>query len=428
MQTVDLLITCRYIAPVEPARLYTEHALIVHAGRVLGLEPAARARANYAPLEAIERPDHVLVPGFVNAGTQLAGSLAPESTATLSPRPGVLAPLAPAAIAYALAALVRAGVTTVADLGLFPRLAADSAVAQGLRLVAGLPLGAQASPFAADLDESFAAALVLHDEFRGHPLVRTAFAPRSLGELDDAALGRLRVLVDQLEVPLLVPVQASRAEIEASLARHGAMPLDRLQRLGLWHASTAALGFRYANADAVRAALRGGVCVVHCPGADLATAALDSGAGVRPGEGFSPTAELLAAGVPLALGSGAQGDLEPLALLSLARRLAGAPRAAAPAPHLWLRAATLGGARALGLEASVGSLAPGKWADICCLDLRRLPPRADPLEALLGGGGEAVSDVWVGGRALLREGRHVAVDAQALWARAAAAVAGSLAP
>jgi 5-methylthioadenosine/S-adenosylhomocysteine deaminase len=426
MQTVDLLITCRYIAPVEPARLYTEHALIVHAGRVLGLEPAELARAKYAPLEAIERPDHVLVPGFVNADTELAESLSPESPPAMNLRAGALAPLAPAAIAYALAALVRAGVTTVADLGVFPRLAADTVIAQGLRLVAGLPLGAQASPFAADLDESFAAALLLHDEFRGHPLVRTAFAPRLLGEFDDAALARLRVLVDQLEIPLLVPVQVSRAEIEGSLARHGAMPLERLERLGLWHSSTAALGFRYANADAVRAALRGGVSVVHCPSADLATGALESSAGVRAGEGFAPTAELLAAGVPLALGSGAQGELEPLALLSLARRLAGSGR---PAPHAWLRAATLGGARALGLETSVGSLTPGKWADVCCLDLRRLPPKPDPLEALLGGGGrEAVSDVWVGGRALLREGRHVAVDAQALWARAAAAVAASLAP
>jgi 5-methylthioadenosine/S-adenosylhomocysteine deaminase len=427
MQTVDCLIHCRYVAPVEPPGLLEDHALVIRSGRILALEPAALAAGKYQPRERIERSSHLLVPGFVNAATRPAESLWPAPGLRSPALPDALAAqLAPLATGLAFAELLAAGVTTVATSGPSPRLCADTAREHGMRVHLGLPLSG-ASSFAGSIDECFEAALLLHDEFRAHPLIGTGFAPDSVSDLDDAALTRLRVLTDQLEMPLVLPVHASRTGLEKSRARFGATPLERLTRLGLWHAGTAALGFRHVGPADVESAQRAGASVVHCPDMDLhAGAELEQ---LRPGAGLAPVAALQAAGVPLALGSGPRGALAPARLMALAARLAAIGQAPPPGPAEWLRAATLAGARALGLEASVGSLLPGKWADLACIDLRALPPAPDPLAAVLAGAGtRAVSEVWVAGRALLEDGRHLLLDVEALRDRARAGLGRPLAP
>jgi 5-methylthioadenosine/S-adenosylhomocysteine deaminase len=83
-----------------------------------------------------------------------------------------------------------------------------------------------------------------------------------------------------------------------------------------------------------------------------------------------------------------------------------------------LAAATLGGAAAAGMDTDIGSLAPGKWADLCCIDLGgpATQPLNDPVTQLvLCGGRDLVNDVWVAGRHLLSEREMTRLD----WAAAA---------
>jgi 5-methylthioadenosine/S-adenosylhomocysteine deaminase len=89
--------------------------------------------------------------------------------------------------------------------------------------------------------------------------------------------------------------------------------------------------------------------------------------------------------------------------------------------HEWLHAATLGGARALGLAEVTGSLVPGKWADLCCVDLARAhtQPVYDPAAQLLfAASRDQVSDVWVAGRQLVQEGRLTHLDLEDVLRRA----------
>jgi 5-methylthioadenosine/S-adenosylhomocysteine deaminase len=90
-------------------------------------------------------------------------------------------------------------------------------------------------------------------------------------------------------------------------------------------------------------------------------------------------------------------------------------------PHDWLHAATLGGARALGLAEVTGSLVAGKWADVCCIDLARAhtQPVYDPAAHLLfAASRDQVSDVWVAGRQLLQQGRLTHLDLEDVLRRA----------
>ena len=89
--------------------------------------------------------------------------------------------------------------------------------------------------------------------------------------------------------------------------------------------------------------------------------------------------------------------------------------------HTTLRMATLNGARALGLGAAIGSLKPGKQADIAALDLDRLEtvPLYAPLEQIIyAGGREQVTDVWIAGRQVLRERALTTLDDAGLMAKA----------
>ncbi len=399
MESVDCVVHARWIAPVEPPGLLEHHALVVDGGRIVDCLPSALADTRYQARERLTRPSHLLTPGLVNAEVDLGASLW-RSSALAEPRRFAAAPDSASAealsdsITLGLAESLCAGITTSADLGHSPHLLAPLAAALGLRVVLGLPISALRSSFASGVDEHFDRALILHDEYRDHPLVRTAFAPRTLSDLPDATLTRLRVLADQLErTVFLAPTEAE---------------VGRLRRLGLWNAGTTALHF---HGTAEEAAAPGGVSVVHCPGADLAR-------GDRP----APAARLVAAGLNVALGSGtfpAARDLCDVMRLTsrLAGLEAGAPRLR---PEQLLRMATWSGAVALGMEDAIGSLGIGKRADFVCFDLSGVgaAPVIDPLACLCATvGREAVSDVFVAGRALLAQGRARVLDVPDLIAR-----------
>jgi 5-methylthioadenosine/S-adenosylhomocysteine deaminase len=89
--------------------------------------------------------------------------------------------------------------------------------------------------------------------------------------------------------------------------------------------------------------------------------------------------------------------------------------------HEWLRFATLNGARALGLAEQIGSLTPGKWADLCCIDLNRAhtQPVHDPVaQVVFAASRDQVTDVWVAGRALISGGKLTRMDLNEILARA----------
>jgi 5-methylthioadenosine/S-adenosylhomocysteine deaminase len=155
--------------------------------------------------------------------------------------------------------------------------------------------------------------------------------------------------------------------------------------------------------------------VVHCPASNLKLAS-----------GLAPVTRLQARGINVALGSdGAASNnrldvLAEMRLASLVAKIATGDAAALPAATA-LRMATLGGATALGLDATIGSLRLGKQADTIAVNLGAFPqlPCYDPLSHLVHvAGRDQVSDVWVGGERVVHTGTLTTLDAADLAARA----------
>ncbi len=391
-----------------PGRVLEHHTLVVRDGRILDVLPSAQAALRYDATALVQRPRHLLMPGMVNAATHASMTLfrcAPRAAALerrIGPefvRDGVL---------MAIAEMLSAGVTCFADRSHFPAQAARTAAEQGMRAVIGLPVAEVPGPRAQSAADSLTRSLEVRDEYKAHPLISTIFAPQAPNTLSDAAFARIATLADELDAGIMLDLHESAAEITESVARFGMRPIERLRQLGLLTPAMNAVHMAHATAEDAALAQRGGIGVSLCPQSAL-----------RQG-GAAPVGAFFDSGMRLGLGTGegtphrsldTWGDMKLLAQMSCA---GGAPFSAWEA----LAMGTRGGAAVLGLDADLGTLEAGKWADLCCADLGgpATQPLGDPVTQLVFcGGRDIVSDVWVAGRQLLADGELTRLD----WSGAA---------
>ncbi len=424
----DLLIFPQWLLPVDAQdRELRDHAVAVADGRILAVLPAPEARWSITAARVHELPGHVLIPGLVNAHTHAAMTLMrgladdlplmtwlhdyiwPTETRRVDPR------FVGDGSRLAVLEMLRGGVTCFNDMYFYPEVTAQVAADAGMRALIGMIVVDLPTGYADGADAYIAKGLALHAHYRGHPLIRIGFAPHSPYAVSDAPLERVRTLADELEVPVPIPLHETRDEVVASLRDHGARPLARLEALGLVGPGLVAAHMTQLDDAEIERLAAAGAHVVHCPESNLKLAS-----------GFCPVARLLAAGVNVALGTdgaASNNDLDLLAEMRTAALLAkGVAGSAAALPAAAaLRMATLNGARALGLEREIGSIEPGKAADLVALDLR--DANTQPLyravsHLVYAAGRHQVRQVWVQGRQVIRDGAPTSLDQDAVIAAA----------
>jgi len=420
MQPVDTLVHARWVIPIEPDGLVLEgHAVAVQNGRIVALLPSDQARDAYQATHNYELPGHALIPGLVNSHTHAAMTLFRGLADDLPLMTWLGEHIWPAEArwvgeefvaagsALAIAEMLRGGTTCFNDMYFFPQITGRIAAIAGIRAVVGLIVIDFPSAWAADTDGYFVRAIETFDEFKGHPLVRTAFAPHAPYSVGDGPLARVRKLADELELPVHMHVHETREEVEQSVERHGLRPLARLDALGLVSPGLVAVHMTQLTDNEIALCAERGVHIAHCPESNLKLAS-----------GFCPVQRLRTAGLSVALatdGAASNNDLDMFGELRtaalLAKGVAGDPSAVPAAAAL--RMATLHGARALGLGDEIGSLEPGKEADMVAVDLSfpETQPVHHPISQLVyAAGRRQVSHVWIAGRPVLLEGRLATVD------------------
>ena len=401
--------------------------LAVRGGKILELLPREQALECYAPSEVYERPDHVLMPGLVNAHTHAAMSLMRGFADDLPLKEWLTEKVWPIEMRFAapeyvadgarlaIAEMLRGGITCFADMYFYPLSTAQVAAESGIRLVAGMIALEFPTPWATDAAEYIRKGLAIHDAVRSEPLVSTMFAPHAPYTVADSTLKRIRQLADQLDVPVQTHLHETAQEIDDSVSETGRRPIRRLDDLQLINPGLMAVHATQLTAGEIDLLALNGCSVIHCPRSNLKLAS-----------GACPVADLLAAGVNVALGTDGAASNNRLDLWAemdtaalLGKWVAG-DAAALPAPEL-LKMATINGARALGLEGTIGSLEPGKSADVICvrLDVAETRPVHDPVSQLVyTAGREHVTDVWVAGQHLLDDGSLTRMETAAVCGRA----------
>jgi 5-methylthioadenosine/S-adenosylhomocysteine deaminase len=405
----------RWLVPVEPAgAVLTDHAVAVRDGKIEAVLPASAARQRFADYEQVVLPEHVLIPGLVNAHTHAAMTLMRGLADDLplmrwleehiwpAEKRHVSADFVRDGTLAACAEMLRGGITCFNDMYFFPDAALEAALEAGMRSSHGIIVIEFPSAYASDAADYVRKGLEVRDRYRDEPLASFCLAPHAPYTVSDASFRQIATLAAELDLPVHVHVHETEHEVQRSLAEHGVRPLERLRRLNLVAPNLIAVHAVHLTAEEIALLARHGCSVAHCPSSNLKLAS-----------GFAPVAKLAAAGVNIALGTdGAASNnrldmFEEMRLAALLAKAVAGDAQAMPA-HQALRAATLGGAQALGLGERIGSISAGKAADLTALALRgpELAPCYDVVSHLVyTAGREHVTHVWVAGELQVSEGK-----------------------
>ncbi len=426
MREVDLRLDAAFIVPVEPAGVLAGHALIADGGRIAAVLPCAQADREYVPRHRVELRHHVLLPGLVNAHTHAAMSLfrgiaddvplAAWLEREIWPREARF--VAPEFVhdgaRLAAAEMLKGGITCCNDMYFYPDASARAFVELGLRAMLGVPILDFPTPYAADADGYLQRGLAVRDEWKHEPKLCFALAPHAPYTVGDATFARIVTYARQLDLPIQTHLAETAAEVAESRERYGQTPLRRLHALGATGPGFIAIhGVRLSPDDIELLSTHGGH-VVHCPASNM-----------KLGSGIAPVARLLERGINVALGTdGAASNnrldlFAEMRLASLLAKVTSGDAAALPAMQA-VTCATLGGARALGLDRDIGSLVPGKAADAIAVDLSGVDalPCYDPVSHVVHAiGRDAVTDVWVEGNRVVADRVLTTADEAAIVAR-----------
>jgi 5-methylthioadenosine/S-adenosylhomocysteine deaminase len=423
MQSIDTMIVAAHVVPVEPRGVLNDHAVAIDDGCIVALLPAELALQRYEARDVFRLDRHVLIPGLVNLHCHAAMALMRGIADDVPLMAWLQQHIWPVEAKHvsdefvhdgsllAMAEMLRGGVTCVNDMYFFPEATARAALRAGIRATLGVIAIEFPSAYAPDAAGYLQKGLATRDAYQGEPLLGFALAPHSPYTVGDEMLKRMAVLAEELDLPIHCHVHETLAEIEQGVAQHGMRPFERLRRLGVVGPRLIAAHCVHMEDIELDTMALEGVSVAHCPSSNLKLAS-----------GIAPVAGMRERGIRVGVGTdGAASNnrLDVLTEMRTAALLAKVSSGDAGAMNAAdsLEMATLQGARALGLDGRIGSIAVGKSADLAAVELSSLEtlPCFDPVSHLAyTAGREHVTHVWVEGRARLADRRVEGLDEEDL--------------
>lgn len=426
---VSLVVTNGTVVTMDGGgRVLSAGAVAVDGREIVAVDAAPAIAAAYRAAETVDAGGGVIMPGLINTHTHapmvlyrgLADDLAlmewleqyifPAEAKTATPE------FVRAGTRLAALEMIRSGTTTYADMYYFEEEIARETRAAGLRAVLGQTIIQFPSPDSATPAEALARAERFIQAFANDDLIVPAVAPHSIYTLDAASLKAARALATRTGAPVLIHLAETRDEVRIAREKFNQTPVAYLEALGFLGPRTLAAHGVHLTPDDIATLRRRGVAIAHNPESNMKLAS-----------GTAPVPGLRAAGVDVGLGTdgaASNNDLdmfEAMRQAALLHKLTSEDPRALPAGDV-LAMATREGARALGLDRTIGSLEPGKLADLIVVSLAsaRQTPMYDPLSHLVyTTRGDDVRTTIVNGRVLMKDGAVRTLDEAAVLAEAA---------
>jgi len=317
----------------------------------------------------------------------------------------------------ACAEMIRSGTTCFCDMYLFEDAVARAAADAGMRAVVGEVLFDFPSPNYGPIEKGFAYTESLIEKWAGHPLVAIAVEPHSPYLCTPELLQKAADLANRHHLPLVMHLSETRSEVKQLLEKYDKTPVRHLADLGVLSERLVADHCVVLSNDDMDLLKHFDVKVSHNPESNMKLAS-----------GIAPVPELLGRGVCVGLGTdgcASNNDLDLFSEMDTAAKLhkvaAHDPTAANAGTVLGM--ATTSGARVLGMENSIGSLAPGKKADLIVVDTNKphLTPMYNPVSHLVyAARGDDVAATIIGGRVVMEDGNLWTIDLERVMEKAAA--------
>ena len=440
-ERADLLITSGTVVTMDPARRVLEDgAVAVRGDTIIAVGARAELEARFDAARRVDASGKIVLPGLINGHTHAAMSLFRGLADDLALNDWLQNYIFPAearnvtedfviwGTRLGVLEMLRGGITTYVDMYYFEDAVARATKEAGMRGI----LGETIIDFPAPDNKTVPQALAYTEEFlkrwKGDALIVAAIAPHSIYTCSEKTLQDSAALARRYAAPIVIHVAEASFEAELSRAKHGRSPVGYLEDIGVLGPDVVAAHCVWVDASDMSLLARREVGCVHNPASNMKLAS-----------GVMPVVDLLAAGVRVGLGTdgaASNNDLDEIADMGLAAKLQklarGDPRAL-PAEQA-VEMATIGGARALHMEKEIGSLEPGKKADLILL--RTGAPHATPLynvysQLVYAMKSSDVDTVIVAGRTVMEDRRMLTLDEAAILSKAqeyARKVQASLAP
>lgn len=415
----DLILYGEWVVPIssEPIR---NGGVVVRDGEIVAVGARDEIAGSWTASETIDARHAAILPGFVNAHTHAPMTLFRGIADDLplmewlqdyifpAEAENVDEDFVRAGTRLAAAEMIRGGTTTFADMYYFESIVAEEAARAGLRGVLGETLLDFPAPDNKTWEDGLAYVRDFAAKWKGHPLITPAIAPHAPYTVSPEHLRDVRALADELDIPILIHLAETADETSQVVERYGARPVAHLEKLGFLGDDVLAAHGIWLEDDEIDLLRRRGVGTVHNPESNMMLAS-----------GVARVTEMLRAGLDLGLGTdgpaGSNNNLDMIEEMASAARLQkisrNDPAALSAEQVLWM--ATLGGARALDLDEMVGSIEPGKRADLIAIDLseaRHRPVYSVESAIVYAANGSDVTTTIVDGRVLMRDRNLLTVD------------------
>ena len=427
-RSVDTLIHPRWVVTVnDDNQVLENHSVAINDGQIIAIVPRSEA-AEFEAEQELTLDDHALMPGLVNAHTHAAMSLMRGMADDKALMDWLQNHIWPAEVRLvnpefvalgtelAVAEMIKGGTTCFNDMYFFPEEAAKVVDATGIRGSLGIILLDFPSAYGTGPDDYLNKGMALREQYSDHARLSFVLAPHAPYTVSDGPFADVVRLSKEHDLPVHMHIHETSDEVDMAVADNGKRPLQRLTDLGLVNDKLLAVHMTQLNDEEISQLADAGTHILHCPESNLKLAS-----------GFCKVAALNDAGINVAVGTdgaASNNDLDMFGEMRTAALLAKgvASDATAVPAETALRMATINGAKALGLSDKIGSVEVGKQADLVAVDLGCLEtqPVYDAVSQLVyAAGPQHVSDVWVNGKVLLKEGMLTTIDASDLLKRVA---------
>jgi 5-methylthioadenosine/S-adenosylhomocysteine deaminase len=428
-EPADAVWSARYVITMDAQRRVIENgAVAVRGERIVAVGTKVDIDRRFQPKQRLDRPDAILAPGLVNTHAHAPMSLFRGIADDMRLQDWLEKFIFPAEAKNVTADFVRwgtrlaclemllAGATTYADMYYFEDVVAEATREAGMRgvlgeTIIGFPVPDNKTPTdALKFTERYIA------RFRNDPLIVPAVAPHALYTNSDETLKATRALADRYGVPLVIHLSETKRENDDTLAKRKMTPSAVLDSLGVFGGRTLAAHCVWLTDGDIQILKARHVGAAHCPSSNMKLAS-----------GVAPVTKMLAAGLHVGLGTdGPAGSnnvsdmFQEMDLAAMLQKVSSGDPRALPAKTA-LEMATIGGARALGMEKEIGSLEPSKRADMITVRLDR--PHAVPMydvysQMVYALRASDVRDVMVNGRAVVQDAHSLLLDEKQIMAKA----------
>ena len=375
-ERVDLIIRGGTVVTIDgSSRVIDDGAVAIKQDRIIAVGASAEVSAKYTATRTINAAGKVVMPGLINTHTHVPMVLFRGIADDLVLMEWLQKYIFPAeaknvdeqfvrwGAKLGCLEMIQGGTTTYVDMYYFEDAIADETSRAGMRAV----LGETVLDFPAPDNKTWEAAMIYVEKFgqkwKGNALITPAIAPHAPYTVSTDHLKQAHSFSERTGLPLVIHIAEDQAEVKTIQERYGASSVSYLDRIGLLDQRVIAAHMVWPTEEDIKTLARRSVGVAHCPQSNMKIAA-----------GAAPVPQMLRAGVAVGLGTdgaASNNDLNLWEEIDTAAKLHKliSKDATVISAREALEMATIRGARAIHLDKEIGSLEPGKRADLIIVDM-----------------------------------------------------------